>query len=75
MITRAKNNTKKQTNKKEIKTTGQSEPQDKWQKQRYTDKITQSSIHIHTHKKRKRKNIYIKKKKEESNQINKQIYQ
>ena len=29
------------------------------EKQRYTDKITQRSIHIHTHKKRKRKNIYI----------------
>ena len=39
----------------------------------YTNKITQRSIHIHTHKKRKRKKyIYIK---EESNQINKQIYQ
>ena len=44
-------------------------------KANYTDKITQRSIHIHTHKKvKKEKNkIYIKK--EESNQINKQIYQ
>ena len=44
-------------------------------KERYTEKITQRSIHIHTHKKRKRKkyiSIYIKK--EDSNQIKKQIY-
>ena len=34
------------------------------------------STHIHTHKKRKRKKkVYIYIKKEESNQINKQIYQ
>ena len=46
--------------------------------QSYTDKITQRSIHIHTHKKRKRKKTEKKKyiyNKEESNQINKQIYQ
>ena len=37
------------------------------------------SIHIHTDKKRKRKKMYIsiykKEKKEESNQINKHIYE
>ena len=42
-------------------------------KQSYTEKITQRSIHIHTHKKEKIEiYIYIK---EESSQINKQIYQ
>ena len=59
MVTSAKNYTKKNKNKN-----GQMEPQDKWKKQSYTDKITQRSIHIHIHKKRKRKNkqinIYIK---------------
>ena len=38
----------------------QSEPQDKWQNQSYTDKITQRSIHIHAYKKRKRKKKYKK---------------
>ena len=54
MITSAKIDTKdKQKNR-------QSEPQDKWQKQSYTDKITPRSIYIHTHKKRKwKKYIYI----------------
>ena len=64
MITSAKNYTK--TNKQ---TKGQREPQDKWQKQSYTDKITQRSIHIHAHKKRKRLKIYmyLKKGREQPN--------
>ena len=67
MKTSTKNYTKKKPNKKRTdRTLGQ--------KQSYTDKITQRSIHIHTHKKRKSK-IYIYLKKEESKQINKQIYQ
>ena len=68
MTTSTKNYTKK------TQKNGQSEPQDKWQKQSYTDKITQRSIHIDTKGKRE-KYIYKKKRKEESNQINKQIYQ
>ena len=65
MITSAKNYTKKPPK------NGQTEPQDKWEKQSYIDKITQRSIHIHTHKKIKRKKeIYIFKKKEESKHIN-----
>ena len=61
MITSAKSYTK-QTNKQKQtdRTLGQ--------KERYTDNITQKSIHIHTHKKRKRKNIYIKKGRKQPNQ-------
>ena len=61
MITSSKNYTRKK--KKQHTKSRQSEPQDKWQKQSYTDKMTQRNIHIHTYKKRKRekkkKNIYI----------------
>ena len=38
-------------------------------------KVTQRSIDIHTHKKKKEKKISIYEKKEESNEINKQMYQ
>ena len=59
MITSAKNYTEekiyiKQKNPKK-QNNGQIEPLDKRQKQSYTAKITQRSIHIHSHKKIKRK--------------------
>ena len=77
MITSAKNYTKREKKKTPKNKNGPTEPQDKWWKQSHTDKITQRSIYIHTQKKRKRKKIYIciYIKKEESNQMNKQIYQ
>ena len=73
MITSSKNYTKKNP-----KQNGQSEPLDRWQKQSYTDKITQRSIHIHTQKKRERKKekkkiyiyIYNKKRKRATKSIN-----
>ena len=37
---------------------GQSEPEDKWQKQSYTDKITQEA-HTYTLTKREKEKIYI----------------
>ena len=66
MVMSAKSYIKKNKNKNKTKIR-QTEPQDKWLKQSYTDKITQRRIHIHTHKKRKRKkkNLYLKKKQEE----------
>ena len=66
MITSAKNYTK---NKKTDKKNGQSEPQDKWQKQSSTDKITKKHTHTHSQKEKKEKNIYIiKKGREQPNQ-------
>ena len=59
MITSAESYTKKQNKTKEKN--GQTEPQHKCQKQSYTDKITERSIHIHTHKEKNGKiYIYIK---------------
>ena len=74
MITSAKNCTKKQnkTKKKQTARTLGQMVKAKLYRQNHTKK------HTHTHKNRKRRKniyIYILKKKEESNQINKQIYQ
>ena len=70
MITSTKNYTKKKIEKQQKNPPkAQSEPQDKWQKQSYTDKITQRSIHIHTHKKRKKQEK--NKKKRATKSINK----
>ena len=70
MITSVKNYTKKKTKKKRTdRTLGQMVKEKLYsQNQRHR--------HTHTHKKKKRKKkIYLYIKKEESNQINKQIYQ
>ena len=40
----------------------------------YRQNHTKKHTHTHSQKEKKEKKIYIKKKKEESNQINKQIY-
>ena len=66
MITSAKNYTKK---KKKTRTLGQM-VKAKLYRQNHTKKHT----HIHSQKNKKERNIYIYKN-EESNQINKQIYQ
>ena len=77
MITSAKKYTKQQQQQQQRK------KQKKWKertlgqmvKAKLYRQITQRSIHIHSVKKRKTKKKFIYKKKEESNQINKQIYQ
>ena len=43
--------------------------------QLYRQNHTKKHTHTHSQKEKKEKNIYIKRRKEESNQINKQIYQ
>ena len=69
MITSAKNYTK---NTKQNKTkNGQSELQDKWQKQSYTDKNhTKKHTHTHSQKEKKEKYVYIKKIKKGREQPN-----
>ena len=77
MITSAKNYTKKNKNKKTEKPTDRTLGQmakAKLYRQNHTKKHTHT--HSQTKKKEKKKKIYIYiLKKEESNQINKQIYQ
>ena len=64
MTTSAKNYTKKKK--------GQTEPQDKWLKQSYTDKITKEAYTLtKTEKGKKYIDLYIKKRKSATKSINK----